>query len=263
MSGTLSFSPTNSSDAAPKIYSTVSDALTSLNFEVSDDTNDRFVFRINYCSDTNTTNRERFTIDWKNVISKAPITAPSFIGNASTATKLTSSAGNAALPIYFSDGKPVACIASSVFSNLSSSAATNLSVTVAGQNRTIANLYARYLSNNFTSRPTSMNMCYGDGTLRYFLATSTTTTSKPEDDSHILHFSWDNDAGWDSQLSIPTTTTKHVQWRTISGKDSNGNYIYNAWKTLANITDNVASATNAYHLRINSANTWSTWNWSG
>lgn len=33
-------------------------------------------------------------------------------GNATTATKLTSSAGNAALPIYFSDGKPVACTAS-------------------------------------------------------------------------------------------------------------------------------------------------------
>lgn len=88
MSGTLSFSPTEASDAAPKIYSTVSDALTSLNFEVSDDTNDRFVFKINYYDDYNTTNRERFTIDWNNVISKAPITAPSFNGNATSATKL-------------------------------------------------------------------------------------------------------------------------------------------------------------------------------
>lgn len=81
MSGTLSFSPNDSTDAAPKIYSTVSDGLTSLNFEVSDDTNDRFVFKINYHDNTNTTNRERFTIDWNNVISKAPITAPSFNGN--------------------------------------------------------------------------------------------------------------------------------------------------------------------------------------
>ena len=162
--------------------------------------------------------------------------------NAGSATKLTSSAGSATLPIYFSDGKPVACTASSVFSNLSSSSATNLSVTVAGQNRTITNLYARYLANNFTSRPASMNVCYGDGTLRHFLASSTTTTGKPEDDCHILHFSWDSNGGWDGQLAIPTTTTKHVQWRTMSGKDSNGNYIYNAWKTLANLTDNVASA---------------------
>ena len=88
MSGTLSFSPNDSTDVAPKIYSTVSDKLTSLNFEVSDDANDRFVFKINYYNDTNSTNIERFTIDWKNVISKAPITAPSFNGNATSATKL-------------------------------------------------------------------------------------------------------------------------------------------------------------------------------
>lgn len=170
-------------------------------------------------------------------------------GNASTASKLTSSAGNATLPIYFSDGKPVACIASSVFSNLSSSAATNLSVTVAGQNRTIANLYARYIANNFTSRPTSMNVCYGDGTLRYFLATSSTTTSKPENDAHILHFSWDNGGGWDCQLSIPNSLSNHVQWRAMGGKDSNGNYIYNAWKTIANITD-IPTVTNYYWANV-------------
>ena len=62
-------------------------------------------------------------------------------GSADTATKLTSSAGNAALPIYFSDGKPVACTASSVFSNLSNSG-NNLSITVAGQNRTLTVGYA-------------------------------------------------------------------------------------------------------------------------
>lgn len=62
-------------------------------------------------------------------------------GSANTATKLTSSAGNAALPIYFSDGKPVACTASSVFSNLSNSG-NNLSITVAGQNRTLTVGYA-------------------------------------------------------------------------------------------------------------------------
>ena len=88
INGTLSFSPNDTTGAAPKIYSTVSDALTSLNFEVSDDAADRFVFKINYYGDTNTTNRERFIIDWNNVISKAPITAPSFNGNTTSATKL-------------------------------------------------------------------------------------------------------------------------------------------------------------------------------
>lgn len=65
----------------------------------------------------------------------------SVTGNAATATKLTSSAGSATLPIYFSDGKPVACTSSSVFSNLSNSG-NNISVTVAGQNRTLTVGYA-------------------------------------------------------------------------------------------------------------------------
>ena len=52
-------------------------------------------------------------------------------GNASSATVLTTSAGSATLPIYFSGGKPVACTASSLFSNLSNSG-NNISVTIAG-----------------------------------------------------------------------------------------------------------------------------------
>lgn len=74
-------------------------------------------------------------------ISSLSVNYASSAGNADTATKLTSSAGNAALPIYFSDGKPVACTASSVFSNLSNSG-NNLSITVAGQNRTLTVGYA-------------------------------------------------------------------------------------------------------------------------
>lgn len=74
-------------------------------------------------------------------------------GNAATATKLTTSAGSAALPIYFSDGKPVACVASSVFSDLSNDG-NNISITVAGQNRTLTVNYANSAdkSNYLTSR---------------------------------------------------------------------------------------------------------------
>ena len=83
--------------------------------------------------------------------------ASSFTGNASSATKLTSSAGSATLPIYFSDGKPVACTASSVFSNLSNSG-NNISVTVAGQNRTLTVGYADtvdgYHANKVYNAPT-------------------------------------------------------------------------------------------------------------
>ena len=74
-------------------------------------------------------------------------------GNASSATKLTSSAGSISLPIYFSDGKPVACTPASLFSNLSNSG-NDISITVAGQNRTLTVNYANSSdkSNYLTSR---------------------------------------------------------------------------------------------------------------
>ena len=67
-------------------------------------------------------------------------------GNATTASYLVSSgytAGTSTLPVYFSGGLPVACTASALFGGLSSSAGTNLSITIAGQSRT-ATLYATY-----------------------------------------------------------------------------------------------------------------------
>jgi hypothetical protein len=73
------------------------------------------------------------------------VTAPTFSGalsgNASTATALTTDAGSATLPIYFSGGKPVACTASSVFGGLGNSG-TALSITIAGYNRTLTVAYA-------------------------------------------------------------------------------------------------------------------------
>lgn len=165
-----------------------------------------------------------------------------------TANKLTANAGSASLPVFFSGGKPVAVTASSMFSALASSAGTNLSVTIAGQNRTITNLYARYLANNFTSRQANMNVCYGDGTLRHFMATSSTTTGKPTaGDAHIIHLSWDNNGGFDGQIALPTTYANGMQWRTISGKDANGNYIYNSWKTLLDTSNYAATLDGRYY----------------
>lgn len=73
----------------------------------------------------------------------------SITGNAATATKLTTSAGNATLPIYFSDGKPIACTASSIFSDLSNDG-NNISITVAGQNRKLTINYTN--SAGYTKR---------------------------------------------------------------------------------------------------------------
>ena len=93
------------------------------------------------CSGQTYTNKNAVSINCRNGYVYANTFVGTFSGNASTATKLTSSAGNAALPIYFSDGKPVACTASQIFSNLSNSG-NNLSITVAGQNRTLTVAYA-------------------------------------------------------------------------------------------------------------------------
>ena len=64
------------------------------------------------CSGLTYTNKNAVSINCRNGYVYANTFVGTFNGNASTATKLTSSAGNAALPIYFSDGKPVACTAS-------------------------------------------------------------------------------------------------------------------------------------------------------
>jgi hypothetical protein len=61
---------------------------------------------------------------------------------ATTATKLgTSTVGSATLPVYINAGTATACTASSIFSALAMSG-NNLSITVAGQNRTLAIGYA-------------------------------------------------------------------------------------------------------------------------
>jgi len=56
----------------------------------------------------------------------------------------SSAIGSSALPVYYNGSALTACTKGDLFSALSSSAATNLSVTVAGQTRSITNLYATY-----------------------------------------------------------------------------------------------------------------------
>ena len=69
------------------------------------------------------------------------LTTKNFAGTALQATKLTSSAGSATIPIYFSNGKPVACTPASIFSDLSNDG-NNISMTVAGKNRKLTVAYA-------------------------------------------------------------------------------------------------------------------------
>lgn len=116
--------------------------------------------------------------------------------------------------------------ASKYFTALTSNASTNLTMTIGGTTKSIVNLYARYLANAYTSRQASMNVSFGDGTLRTFKATSTTTTGKPMGDAHIIHLAWDNTGGYDGQIALPTNYRQSMQWRVQSAGS------YNNWKTI-------------------------------
>lgn len=102
---------------------------------------------------------------------------------------------------------------------------------------------ARKLVNWYSARPTSLNAQFGDGSLRIFYATSSTTEGKPAEDSHILHLAWDNTGGFDAQLAV------HVRSGKVSTRAQNGG-TWQPWKTLAFITDIPTSLKNPYALTI-------------
>ena len=142
------------------------------------------------------------TLNW----SGGTIKATTFSGNASSATKLTSSAGNAALPIYFSEGKPVAC-------------------TMSTGNR--AGVLRSFMRGTYTSA----NQYFGNGTIVAIDPKGTGCISSNDTifslgDSSIrntqLLFSYDRDG---------------IYYRRITESLN-----YGDWKRLAFITDNVGSA---------------------
>ena len=102
---------------------------------------------------------------------------------------------------------------------------------------------ARKLVNWYSARPTSLNTQFGDGSLRIFYATSSTTEGKPAEDSHILHLAWDNTGGWDAQLAV------HIRSGKVSTRAQNGG-TWQPWKTLAFTTDIPSSLKNPYALTI-------------
>lgn len=102
---------------------------------------------------------------------------------------------------------------------------------------------ARKLVNWYSARPTSLNTQFGDGSLRIFYATSSTTEGKPAEDSHILHLAWDNNGGWDTQLAVHTRSGK------VSTRAQNSG-TWQPWKTLAFTTDIPSSLKNPHALTI-------------
>ena len=204
------------SDFASIYYAVTSSNMGKLVFEVGDDGSEGFIWRSNKNGDYVTLNNTML----KSVLN---VQAPMFIGklqgNADTATALTTSAGSAALPVYFSGGKPVACTGSSIFSLLSNDN-NQLSITVAGQNRKLQVAYSKASDianklHNYRNRPTSANISNTNllNCMEYYMATSSMTEGKPAQDSYILHFHWDN-SNWASQIGISNSTTPEMWIRT-------------------------------------------------
>lgn len=102
---------------------------------------------------------------------------------------------------------------------------------------------ARKLVNWYSARPTSLNAQFGDGSLRIFYATSSTTEGKPAEDSHILHLAWDNTGGYDAQLAV------HARSGKVSTRAQNGG-TWQSWKTLAFTTDIPTSLKNPYSFNV-------------
>ena len=207
---------TGGSDYASIYYAVTSSNMGKLVFEVGDDGSEEFIWRSNKNGDYVTLNNTML----KSVLN---VQAPMFIGklqgNADTATALTTSAGSAALPVYFSGGKPVACAGSSIFSLLSNDN-NQLSITIAGQNRKLQVAYSKASDianklHNYRSRPTSANISNTNllNCMEYYIATSSMTEGKPAQDSYILHFHWDN-SNWASQIGISNSTTPEMWIRT-------------------------------------------------
>lgn len=102
---------------------------------------------------------------------------------------------------------------------------------------------ARKLVNWYSARPTSLNAQFGDGSLRIFYATSSTTEGKSPDDATVLHLAWDNNGGWDSQLAINSPSSR------VYSRSQNGG-TWQPWKTLAFTTDIPSSLKNPYSFNV-------------
>lgn len=229
ITGELSFEPRDSSDAAPKIYSSTKErGVTNLNFAVADDGNDSFIFRMNYYGNTNEADRERFIINWYGVTSKAAITAPSFNGNlngnASTASKLgTSTVGGTAKPIYLNAGTATALSATVGSSSLPvylnagtiTQCGTSLGVSITGNSATTNQLNVSVLtSQSLADYKTSGHLYYAGG--------SNTVSDKPSGVDAFGMFTMQTASGWQGQILMASNTATSLYWRTANNNFNGG-----------------------------------------
>lgn len=139
------------------------------------------------------------------------------------------SRGSSTQPVYFNgNGEPTVCTAySGLLTALSSSSATNLSITVGGTTKSVADMWATNIANKYSSRPTTIDPgITGDGSMFHFKCTSSVTdTTTDPGDAHILHFNWDNNGGYDFQIA-GLTSQSTLKIRGMSGGT------WQAWATV-------------------------------
>lgn len=81
----------------------------------------------------------------------------------------------------------------------------------------------------YGSRPANINFSTstnGAGAMFHFVATSSTKTGRPPEDSNVLQMNWDNNGGWDTQFAISNGRSSHSYIR------SQNNGTWGNWTTL-------------------------------
>lgn len=166
--------------------------------------------------------------------------------------KYGTAVGNSTTPIYInSSGTPTACTAySGLLTALSSSSATNLSITVGGTTKSVADMWATNIANKYHSRPTTIDPgVTGDGSMFQFKCTSSVTdTTTDPGDGHILHFNWDNNGKWDSQIYLDCGGT------TLKTRGMNGSG-WNSWVTYLNTSNYTSIIGSGTYWKVNSQTT--------
>ena len=110
---------------------------------------------------------------------------------------------------------------------------------------------ANKLNKWFSSRVTDLNQQFGDGALRIFNATSSTTDNKCPTDASILHLAWDNNSGYDTQLAL-ATGGNNMYFR------GQNNATWSPWRTVLHDGNSSISGStitiNGSSLKLNIAN---------
>ena len=81
----------------------------------------------------------------------------------------------------------------------------------------------------YGGRPANINFSTstnGTGAMFHFVATSSTKTGKPPEDSNVLQMNWDSNGGWDTQFAISNGSSPHSYIR------SQNNGTWGNWTTL-------------------------------